>query len=607
MVVELEHSPDPAVALEIVLDHLSESAEYYDYLEEMETKMKAQQLSPAQLAAIGGAKRNPVPRKGNTAKRALAPGQSSGPSARDISKAKSLAVKALMQAAQAPGISMSQSEADKVATLLIDALVLLSKAGFTQEQVTNAVCGGTILNPVQLSSMQQAMLNRGREKIAELRAAGLTDKQIGELFDQLHAGLGTTMTTKKNPTKWPRKGQHVALSPEEVERRKAWAQAYLAKQKANPVTQADNEAARELELFAVNEGSLYRQRQAIEKALIGRMRKDQYRDDLAPKAWMPWIDAAAKLYVKEFGSGRVDAIFNKATRELAAANYAAHAKTELEIKHGVKVSTSAADVNERIRAIVEDPDFIRGVPEGGWGDIKTILTSLVGNDVDMVTSFFVQSVKDGKIEQFYVDDRVSLPAVQSNCSLGKVTRGQLNKAVRSLKKAATGTTSTKSKKNPTLVEQAPKSSGSAPAPKAKKPAKAAKKSKPRKATKKALARKAAAAAETPAKPKAAKAKAAKAPAKPKAVKAPKEKKAGGPVKSGKGRPAKVDRAVVEAEGTGFKVTLSNGRVLLLPDATQQVAIKAGTTRAKEVEFAGSLIKTRRVRRRRGKPADLEAG
>ena len=37
--VELEHTDDPYLALEITLDHLSEEEKYYTYLEDMEEEM----------------------------------------------------------------------------------------------------------------------------------------------------------------------------------------------------------------------------------------------------------------------------------------------------------------------------------------------------------------------------------------------------------------------------------------------------------------------------------------------------------------------------------------------------------------------------------------
>jgi hypothetical protein len=38
--VEMEHTENPEIAMKIALDHLAEHPYYYDYLEEMEEKMK---------------------------------------------------------------------------------------------------------------------------------------------------------------------------------------------------------------------------------------------------------------------------------------------------------------------------------------------------------------------------------------------------------------------------------------------------------------------------------------------------------------------------------------------------------------------------------------
>ena len=38
MKVEMEHTDDPRIALEITMDHLTENEDYYDYLEDMESK-----------------------------------------------------------------------------------------------------------------------------------------------------------------------------------------------------------------------------------------------------------------------------------------------------------------------------------------------------------------------------------------------------------------------------------------------------------------------------------------------------------------------------------------------------------------------------------------
>lgn len=41
LLVELEHTNDPWIALEIAMDHLTESPEYYDALEKMEQQLEA--------------------------------------------------------------------------------------------------------------------------------------------------------------------------------------------------------------------------------------------------------------------------------------------------------------------------------------------------------------------------------------------------------------------------------------------------------------------------------------------------------------------------------------------------------------------------------------
>lgn len=62
---------------------------------------------------------------------------------------------------------------------------------------------------------------------------------------------------------------------------------------------------RELELYADNDGDLYRQqRQPIEKNLAKKMAKGVYDRSKAEKLWMYFVDNAAKKYVKEFGDER---------------------------------------------------------------------------------------------------------------------------------------------------------------------------------------------------------------------------------------------------------------------------------------------------------------
>lgn len=80
---------------------------------------------------------------------------------------------------------------------------------------------------------------------------------------------------------------------------------------------ADSVAARELLLTTENEYSLYPQHQAIEKSLLRKIKSGRYDHSKAWKAWQYWMDAGAKLYVKQYGGS-----FSPATRATAAREYA---------------------------------------------------------------------------------------------------------------------------------------------------------------------------------------------------------------------------------------------------------------------------------------------
>lgn len=78
---------------------------------------------------------------------------------------------------------------------------------------------------------------------------------------------------------------------------------------------ADATAARELNLYTVNNGDLHRQMtQSIIKALARRLANGTYDAAQAPKAWRNLADRAAQLYSKEHGP----CSFNVATRAAAA-------------------------------------------------------------------------------------------------------------------------------------------------------------------------------------------------------------------------------------------------------------------------------------------------
>lgn len=84
----------------------------------------------------------------------------------------------------------------------------------------------------------------------------------------------------------------------------------------------DEHALTELDLYIENTSELYNQKKSILANIRRRIAKGTYDPALAPKLWLYWVDAGARRYVKEFGSGRIDSVFNKATREALATELA---------------------------------------------------------------------------------------------------------------------------------------------------------------------------------------------------------------------------------------------------------------------------------------------
>jgi len=93
--------------------------------------------------------------------------------------------------------------------------------------------------------------------------------------------------------------------------------------------EVDTTAANELDLYAENTSELYNQKKSILANIKRKLKSGKYDHALAPKLWMHWVDAAAKRYVREFGSpgARIDSIFNKATREHLAKELADRYRT----------------------------------------------------------------------------------------------------------------------------------------------------------------------------------------------------------------------------------------------------------------------------------------
>lgn len=87
----------------------------------------------------------------------------------------------------------------------------------------------------------------------------------------------------------------------------------------------DEDAVRELVLYADNTGSLYPQKESIMKNLTRKWRKGVYDSELAAKLWLYWATAAAKSYAQEFGYA-----FSVQDRKAAAKEFEENWRAELE-------------------------------------------------------------------------------------------------------------------------------------------------------------------------------------------------------------------------------------------------------------------------------------
>jgi hypothetical protein len=93
-----------------------------------------------------------------------------------------------------------------------------------------------------------------------------------------------------------------------------------------------SEAARELALYAVNDGDLYRQRaQPIMVNLRKKIKNGKYDAAKALKLWLFLADAAAQKYTREFGGSGNGSYgsFSKSDRREAAAEIAENYEEEL--------------------------------------------------------------------------------------------------------------------------------------------------------------------------------------------------------------------------------------------------------------------------------------
>jgi hypothetical protein len=92
----------------------------------------------------------------------------------------------------------------------------------------------------------------------------------------------------------------------------------------------DQHAARELELYVDNDGELYRQQGLpILKNLALKMYRGAYDHGKAVKLYMYYMESGAKKYAREFGEGREwHSLFSVPTRRHVAEQFAKFFETE---------------------------------------------------------------------------------------------------------------------------------------------------------------------------------------------------------------------------------------------------------------------------------------
>lgn len=100
----------------------------------------------------------------------------------------------------------------------------------------------------------------------------------------------------------------------------------------SPPAARESAESTELLLYANNTSELYAQKKAIRENLAKKMKKGTYDPELAAKAWMYWLESAAKRYVKEFGGGSWHAIFPMSSRLEAARELEQQERAEIEIE-----------------------------------------------------------------------------------------------------------------------------------------------------------------------------------------------------------------------------------------------------------------------------------
>ena len=124
-------------------------------------------------------------------------------------------------------------------------------------------------------------------------------------------------------------------------------------------SEPDETAARELSLFIENDyalvGAPNSKGKAIEKNLLAKIKSGRFNLALSEKAWMYLMEDGAKKYSKEFSDGRDWAtMFNKATRELVAHEFATTFYEEHKATGGLSRNGSVEDGDYIVQGMYSD-------------------------------------------------------------------------------------------------------------------------------------------------------------------------------------------------------------------------------------------------------------
>ena len=119
----------------------------------------------------------------------------------------------------------------------------------------------------------------------------------------------------------------------------------------------DEHALEELDLYIENTAELYPQKKAILRNIEAKIARGSYDAELAPKLWLYWVDAGAKMYAKEFADERMwKVIYPKSLRLELARRIARREYAELQTQRAssVAVEEVAAETSAAAEVAVEE-------------------------------------------------------------------------------------------------------------------------------------------------------------------------------------------------------------------------------------------------------------